>query len=198
MVAHLAIKRGDDEAACALQPMRRQILAALDEPDSASGIARRLNLPRQKVRYHLVELERYGYVELMETRRKGNCLEQVMRRAARAFLVCPALLGDTSLSRIEILDRYSSANLVAKAIATAQTVAEQQGEAAAQGLRLATFAAESRIHARSPQDLARFMEDLARAVHEVCARYDAGPKDPEARPYDLFLACHPSPAEATS
>jgi DNA-binding transcriptional ArsR family regulator len=39
-------------------PLRLKILAALLEPDSATGVARRMDLPRQTVNYHVRELAR--------------------------------------------------------------------------------------------------------------------------------------------
>ena len=47
------------------------------------GVARRLELPRQQIGYHLRELEQAGLVELVEERRKGNCIERVVRTAAQ-------------------------------------------------------------------------------------------------------------------
>ena len=43
-------------AAAVLNPLRLQILEGLSEPDSASGLARRFGIPRQKINYHLREL----------------------------------------------------------------------------------------------------------------------------------------------
>jgi hypothetical protein len=49
---------GDSARAAVLLylPLRLRILAALLEPDSATGLARRMKLPRQSVNYHLSEL----------------------------------------------------------------------------------------------------------------------------------------------
>ena len=53
-------------AGVSLDPMRSRLLAALAEPGSATTLAARVGLPRQKVNYHLRELERHGLVELVE------------------------------------------------------------------------------------------------------------------------------------
>ncbi|HVV18658.1 MAG TPA: helix-turn-helix domain-containing protein, partial [Pseudonocardiaceae bacterium] len=65
-----------------LDPMRARLLAELAEPGSATMLAARVGLPRQKVNYHLRELERHGLIELVEERRKGNVTERVMRATA--------------------------------------------------------------------------------------------------------------------
>src|SRR5262249_37713829 len=53
-------------AAAALHPMRRRILAALAQPGSATTVGKLLELPRQKVNYHLRVLERAGYLDFVE------------------------------------------------------------------------------------------------------------------------------------
>ena len=64
----------DDAAAAeaSLDPMRARLLAELAEPGSATMLAARVGLPRQKVNYHLRTLERHGLVELVEERAQGQ------------------------------------------------------------------------------------------------------------------------------
>ena len=66
-------------AAAALSPFRLGLLEGLQQPESASGLARRLGLPRQQVNYHLRELERAGFIELSEARQRRGCTERIMR-----------------------------------------------------------------------------------------------------------------------
>ena len=89
MPAALQIVQSPEKAAILLQSGRLSLLEGLSEPDSSAGLARRLGIPRQKVNYHLRELEREGFVELFEERRKGNCIERVVRATAREFLIAP-------------------------------------------------------------------------------------------------------------
>ena len=92
--AALAVIRDPVQAAALLQPERLRLLEALGEPDSASGLARRFELPRQRLNYHLKELEKAGLVELVEERRKGNCIERVVRATARRYVISPEVLGE--------------------------------------------------------------------------------------------------------
>src|SRR6266487_3072923 len=62
-----------------LDPIRARLLAMLSEPGSATMLAGRVGLPRQKVNYHLRELERHGLVQLVEERRKGNVHERLLQ-----------------------------------------------------------------------------------------------------------------------
>jgi hypothetical protein len=48
-----------------------------------------LALPRQQVGYHLRALEQAGLVELVEERRKGNCIERIVRAAACSYVISP-------------------------------------------------------------------------------------------------------------
>src|ERR671928_1714150 len=85
----------DDPAAAeaSLAPIRARLLAELAEPGSATTLAARVGLTRQKANYHLRALERHGLVELVEERRKGNMTERVLRATASAYVISPDALG---------------------------------------------------------------------------------------------------------
>ena len=55
-------------AVVALDPMRSRLLAELGEPASAATLATRLDVPRQKVNYHLRALESHGLARVAEQR----------------------------------------------------------------------------------------------------------------------------------
>src|ERR1700750_1516732 len=85
----------DDPAAAevSLDPIRARLLAELAEPGSASTLASRGGLTRQKANYHLRSLERHGLVELVEERRKGNCTERVLQATAASYVISPSALA---------------------------------------------------------------------------------------------------------
>jgi DNA-binding transcriptional ArsR family regulator len=87
------VLRSPAEAAAVLSPIRLRLLRNLEFPASASSLARRLHLPRQKVNYHLRELERHGLVSLVRERKVGNCTERLVQAAARRFVLSPEVLG---------------------------------------------------------------------------------------------------------
>jgi DNA-binding transcriptional ArsR family regulator len=74
-------------AVVSLDPIRTRLLAELTEPASATALADRVGLARQKVNYHLRELERHGLVELVEERRKGNMIERMLRATAASYVI---------------------------------------------------------------------------------------------------------------
>src|SRR3954454_25229530 len=82
----------EDPAAAevSLDPVRARLLAELAEPGSATTLATKAGVSRQKANYHLRALERHGLVELVEERRKGNCIERVLQATAAAYVISPA------------------------------------------------------------------------------------------------------------
>ena len=85
----------DDPAAAeaSLDPIRARLLSALAEPGSATTLAAKTGLTRQKVNYHLRALEHHGLIELVEERRKGNCTERVMQATAASYVISPTALS---------------------------------------------------------------------------------------------------------
>jgi len=190
--ASLDIVRSADSAAALLDPTRQQLLAHLREPDSATGLARRLKLPRQRINYHLKVLEGAGLVELVEERRKGNCLERVVRATARAFIISPEALGELGPSAELAGDRLSSAYLVAAAGRTIRDVAVLEDKAKREGKRVATLTLETDVRFASAEARAKFAEELTDAVVRIAARYHDD-RAPGGRRFRLLTAVHPVP-----
>jgi DNA-binding transcriptional ArsR family regulator len=88
----VAVIEAPAAAEASLDPMRARLLAELAEPASATVLAARVGLARQKVNYHLRALERHGLVELVEERRKGNVTERMMRATAASYVISPTAL----------------------------------------------------------------------------------------------------------
>jgi DNA-binding transcriptional ArsR family regulator len=93
MAATVEVLRDAEQASTLLSPERLRLLAHLGAPDSASGLSRRLGVGRQRINYHLRELERARLVEFVDERRKGNCVERRVRATASSYLISPEALG---------------------------------------------------------------------------------------------------------
>src|SRR3954449_7815869 len=102
-------------AAVSLDPVRARMLAGLVEPGSASTLAARIGLPRQKVNYHLRSLESHGLVELVEERRKGNMTERVVQATAASYVISPLALAAVQPDPDRAPDRLSAQWLLALA-----------------------------------------------------------------------------------
>ena len=183
-------------AEATLDPLRAQLLAELAEPGSASTLAARVGQPRQKVNYHLRELERHGLIELVEQRRKGNMTERVLRATAASYVISPAALAAVQPDPGRAPDRVSAAWLLAVASRLVRDVGDLMTGAARAGQRVATFALDGEVRFASAADRAAFAEELAGAVAGLVARYH----DPTAaggRDHRLVVAVHPSVKDET-
>ena len=189
--ARIQVLEDVDRAAALLHPMRLRILEGLrDVSDSASGVARRLALPRQKVNSHLRELEKAGLVELTEERHKGNCTERVVRATAQAYLIGPQALGALAEDPAQTQDRFSSAYLVSVAARAIRHLAVLIRRAARAGKKLPTLSLETQIRFASADARRAFTEELAATVAQLATKYH-DEHAPGGRPYRLFLGAYP-------
>lgn len=177
-----------------LDPVRMAVLERLAEPDSAAGLGRKMKLPRQKLNYHLRELERAGFLELVEERRKGNCIERVMRATARSFVIDPAVLGNLGADPRDVQDKFSSAYLIAISAKTIRDVAALRVRAQKAGKRLATFSLQSEIQFANAEDRAAFFQELTAQVARLAAKYH-NEAQPGARRFELVLGSYPQLAK---
>src|SRR6266496_146471 len=92
-VRDIAVIEDAAAAEVSLDPVRARLLAELAEPASATQLAGRVGLARQKVNYHLRALERHGLVQLVEERRKGNVTERMVQATAASYVISPVALA---------------------------------------------------------------------------------------------------------
>lgn len=164
-----------DQAARLLKPVRLQILKCLATGDSAAGVARRLSLPRQKVNYHLRQLEQAGLLELVEERRRGNCTERVLRARATRWVVDPAVFGGAPPDAEGVVDQFSSSHLASLAAQAVREIAELRRRADAEGKRVGTLSMQSEVRFASAESRKAFTEELGRVFARLVSRYhDAG------------------------
>jgi DNA-binding transcriptional ArsR family regulator len=178
----MALVEGADRVRLALSPLRRQLLQRLSQPASAAQLAAELDLPRQRVGYHLRLLEQAGLVEVVEQRQRRGCVERIMRATAGSFLVDPGVMNDLRQG-----DRFAAEQLVALAADTVRQVARMRAKADEQGTRLLTFTLEAQVRLGKPADLHGFTDALAAAVAAVVAQFD----QPQGRQFRLVMGGHP-------
>lgn len=189
----IALVRDPDQAFALVQPERLRLLDALSQPDSAAGLARRLSLPRQRLNYHLKELERVGLLELVEERRRGNCLERVVRATARAYVISPEVLGSLGHTVDEARDKFSAWHLVQAAARSIKEISLLLARSAQSGKRLATLTLDVEIRFASPSTRAKFAQDLTAAVATLVEKYH-DEHAPGGRTCRLVASAYPKPA----
>jgi DNA-binding transcriptional ArsR family regulator len=194
----LMVIDGAAAAAASLDPLRGRLLAELREPQSASSLAALVGIPRQKVNYHLRELERHGLVELVEERRKGNMTERVMQASAGSFVISPSTLGRVAPDPSRGVDQLSARWMIAVAARLVQDVGTLLARATAARKPLATFTIDGELTFATAADRSAFAEQLSLSVAALRARYDS-PGHPGGRAHRVVVALHPSiTAEGTA
>lgn len=181
-----------ERLAAALSPLRRRLLGELGrQADSAAGLARRLDLPRQKLNYHLRALERAGFLELQEERQRRGCVERTLRVSARAFVIDPALLGSLGVDPEAVQDRFASSYQIATAARLLRELAQLTRGAEKAKRALPTITLEGEVRFASPERRAAFAEALAQSLARLTAEYQD--RTPGSRAYRIVLAGHPVP-----
>ncbi|WP_120521703.1 ArsR/SmtB family transcription factor [Arthrobacter celericrescens] len=158
-------------AEASLDPIRTRILHELAEPASATQLAAKVGLPRQKVNYHLKALESHGLVELVEERKKGNVTERILRATAASYLISPVALASVAPDPRRFADRFSAFWLLALAGRTVQEMGKLIAGAATAKKKLASFAIDGEITFRTAADRAAFAEELGVAVTRLVDKY---------------------------
>jgi DNA-binding transcriptional ArsR family regulator len=174
-------------ATVALGPLRLRMLAELREPASAATLAERIGLPRQKVNYHLRALEAHGLLEVAGERKHGGLTERLLVATAASYVISPDALGASAPDPAQVRDRLSARYLLALAARLVGEVGGLARRADAKGRRLATLAIDTEIGFATPEDRARFADELTSTVTRMAAKYhhDGG------RPHRLVVAAHP-------
>jgi DNA-binding transcriptional ArsR family regulator len=185
----------EDPAAAevSLDPVRARLLAELAEPGSATMLAAKVGLPRQKVNYHLRTLEQHGLVELVEERRKGNVNERLLQATAASYVISPTALAAVQPDPARSPDRLSARWLLAVSARLVRDVGTLITGATRAKKRLATFALDGEVRFATAADRAAFAEELASCVTQLVAKYH----DEQAeggRAHRVVVALHPSVA----
>ncbi|TDD01200.1 ArsR family transcriptional regulator [Nonomuraea deserti] len=190
----MAVIEDPAAAEASLDPMRSKLLAELVEPGSATSLAARVGLARQKVNYHLRTLEKHGLVELVEERRKGNVTERVMRATAASFVISPTALASVQPDPSRSPDRLSARWLLALAAQLVRDVGALINGAAKARKRVATFAIDGQVRFASAAERAAFAEELTQCVASLVSKYHDESAE-GGRDHRLIVAVHPSVKE---
>jgi DNA-binding transcriptional ArsR family regulator len=187
----VAVIEDPSAAEVSLDPVRARLLAELVEPGSATMLAAKVGLPRQKVNYHLRTLEQHGLVELVEERRKGNVNERLMQATAASYVISPTALAAVQPDPARAPDRLSARWLLAVSARLVRDVGTLLTGATKAKKRLATFALDGEVRFATAGDRAAFAEELAGFMTQLVAKYH----DEQAeggRPHRVVVALHPS------
>jgi hypothetical protein len=178
-------------ASAVLDPLRLRILEGLKLPGSASTLSREFHIPRQKINYHIRELEKHGFVEPVEERKKGNCVERIVRATARSYLISPETLGSLASDPEMIGDAFSASYLVALAAQTIQDLAYLRPKAEAKGKKFPSFTLQTEIRFASAENRYAFLTELSNTLGRLTAKYH-DEKTQGGRLFRVFLGSYPA------
>lgn len=192
----LAVIDSDEAISAVGQPVRRRVLEALaDSPDSATGLAARLDDSRQRINYHVRALETAGLVELAEERPRRGLTERIYRPVGRRFAIDPAVLGTLDAGHISTAgDRWAAAYAIALASRATREIAALRRKSEAEDKRLAVASLDTTVRLPDPKAMMAFVDELAQAIGEVVARHDS--PGPGSRPFRVATCSHPAPEDA--
>jgi DNA-binding transcriptional ArsR family regulator len=184
------------QASALLHPLRLRVLSLAREPGSAAEFARRLDLPRQRVNYHVRALERAGFLRPAGRVRKRNLVEQRYVATARAYVLSPGLLGPVAADWRQIGDTASTDYLLALAEQIRTDIGQAAGDAEAEGKKIATLSLKSQFRFDSPAQRTEFANAVRQALVDVIARHSSpnrleNGRPGKGRPFRLVLACYP-------
>ena len=187
----LQVILGPDQAGSLLDPVRVRLLQELAEPDSAAGLARKLGLTRQKVNYHLRNLEREKLVEFVETRRKRNCFERIVRATATHYVIDPAVLGKLAARPEDVQEKLSASYLIAVAAQIIRELAVLKERAAAADQKLPTLTAQTDVRFKCAEDQLAYTQELTDTMARLAARYH-DEKASNGRTFRFVMASYPA------
>jgi DNA-binding transcriptional ArsR family regulator len=170
-------------------PIRVQILEALRDPGSAATVARSIGQPRQKVNYHLKELEVAGLIERIGERRVGNFVESLYRAVARTFLVSPEVVWADPRRAKTLGRQHSLQMLVLLGERLQRDAAVLLDRAAFEGEEIASASVVAETHFASETDREAFLAEYLRVTADLLKKH--GTKEGAA--YRVALAAYPEP-----
>ena len=195
------------KAAVLMNPLRAALLRSAVEAGSATELAARLGLTRQRVNYHVRALARAGLLRRAGRRRKRNMIEQRYVATARSYVLSPDVLGPAGAQSEagergpSPEDEFSGARLMELTARAQSELGRSMQAAMREGKRLSTLSLDASFRFESAEQRAVFAAALGAAVLEVVSRH-ASPMEGASgaagagRPYRLLIGCHPIPRES--
>ena len=184
-------------AAAMLDPTRLTILAQLREPGSAASVAAQLGAPRQRIGYHVRELERAGLVTPVAERAHGGLVERLVQASSAGYVVAPQALGPVAPDPSTVTDRFSTGYQLAVASRIIRDLCELRARADRARKTVPTMTLDTRVRVASAEAQHAFAAELANAVARVIEKYHDD-RAPNGRTFACAVSVHPHVITADS
>ena len=168
--------------------LKLEILREMDRPQTTADLALIMGIPRQKLGYHVRQLEHAGLLVSVGESRRGNCVARKLQAVARHIIV------NKSDPKAPIpQDRFSSSWLVAQCATAIREVGVMSLDAESVGEKLPTMSVDSEIAFDNPQEQQAFAQELNELIAALVDRYGSSSSD--ARRFRVFAASYPKLSE---
>jgi DNA-binding transcriptional ArsR family regulator len=195
-VAEVEVVRDHRRAAALLHPLRLRILRQAEEPGSATEIAARLGLPRQRVNYHFRQLIRASLLRPAGRRRKRNMVEKRYVASARGYALSPEVVGEARADWRRVGDTRSPAYLIALLLQAESDLGLLLPPAGKGRSSAAMVSLKTQFRLPGLAERERFAQAVREALADVvfrhtlpAAREDGGPAPGQL--HRMVLACYP-------
>ncbi|MEO8200118.1 MAG: hypothetical protein ABI679_06330 [Gemmatimonadota bacterium] len=162
---------------------------------SATEAARQLSLPRQMVHYHVLALERAGFLVPHGEVRRRNMVERRLRSSAKTYLIDPDILAALSPGRRRSPDPATPDALLSLTARIQSEIVAAQSMVSASSLPVLSFS--SKIQFSGLEQRQRFSDALGDAVGRVIRSFSQSGGStavpPDGGPSVLVLALYPLP-----
>ncbi len=194
MLSHAKVLESTDELLAISHPTRLRILDALRQPESAAGVARGLDEPRQRINHHVKELERVGLIVPAGERRTGGFVEQLYEAVAGTFVLSPRITWADAERTRAIADQVSLQHLIEFGERLQRTAAALLDRAAFDGETVPSATVEATVHFPDAKARAAFLDQYLKLTARLVERYatTSGPA------YTVGLVVHPTNEETPS
>lgn len=187
-----------DRATTLMHPLRHRLLRMAGQPLSASEMADRLGLPRQRVNYHVHQLADAGFLRRAGTRRKRNLIEQLYVASASGYLLAPGVLGPAAADAAAVPESSGASHLLAVSARTQAEVARAATESTERGLELPALTISAAVRFEGPTQRAAFVDALSAAIADVVREHSSPDRAPDGsagpgRRHRVVAFCHPAP-----
>jgi len=169
-------------------PLKAKILRGMDQPRTTAELALALGMPRQKLGYHVRQLEGAGLLASAGESRRGNCVARKLQTVARRIIVVRA---DPNAAALQ--DRHSGGGLVEWCVRAIREAGVWSSTAGKNAKKLPMLTLESEIAFDNPQEQQAFVQELNALIVALTDRY--GSTSSAATCFRLLAASYPKPPE---
>ena len=171
-----------------VDPLKAEILREMNRAQTTAELAQLMDMPRQKLGYHVRQLEEAGLLLIVGESRRGNCVARQLQAVARRFVINKT---DTDTNAAVAPDRFSSDWLVQQSARTIREIGLLSADAAAGGEQIQTVTLDAEIAFDNLQEQQAFSQELSEIINALVARY--GSDSSAARRFRVLAASYPKP-----